>query len=60
MPSSADIAYYERRASEARQSALAAPTQTIAAIHEELARHYDEHVAILRSQPTTELRLVAL
>ena len=46
-----DIDYYRRRATEERESALAADRQDVAAIHLELARLYDALVAVPAIRP---------
>jgi len=51
MPDLSDLSSYERRARDEREKAAVAPTAEIAALHRQLAEHYEEQVRLIRAQP---------
>ena len=46
-----DLVYYRRRAAEEAAAAAAAEHVRVRQVHLELARRYEEHVALLEAEP---------
>jgi thymidylate kinase len=56
----ADLVYYRRRSSAERAAAAAAHDRKVRAIHLELAKHYEERIAVLEAERRrAEMHLVS-